>query len=61
MDGLEERKTGTGSDGLVRGESTGVRRTRPTERAKEKGKGETENMIAKEGEKGTEEKDPRRR
>ena len=30
------------------GERTGVRRTRPTERAKEKEKGEKENMKAKE-------------
>ena len=29
------------------GESTGVRRTRPTERAEEKEKGEKENMMEK--------------
>ena len=58
MDGLEERNTGRGSDGLVRGWSAGVRRTRPTERATDGEKREKENMKAK---KNSEEKLPRGR
>ena len=63
MDGLEERQTGRGSDGLVRGrESTGVKRTRlagtrQSQREKETALEERENMTAN----NSEEQEPRGR